>query len=209
MRRIVLTAIAALATGAAQAAPLYFDDFNDNSPGLNRTPAGWSVTNGSVDIVGPGVFPEICSSDGDVCVDLDGSTFNAGRMSTTNSFSLLSGQSYTLSFDYSWNYFAQILGNTMTYGVGSFTDTLTVTNIRSTSPQPYTPLTLSFIGDGSSGSIFFDHQGGDNGGIVIDNVSLSLTMSEDGPDGVVPVPASLPLLLAGLGAFAAVRRRRG
>lgn len=54
-----LMAAAALATIAttASAAPteLFFDDFDSTSniPGGNTTPTGWSVSGGTVDIVGP------------------------------------------------------------------------------------------------------------------------------------------------------------
>ena len=203
MKRFTISACIALLAGAsAHAAPLFFDDFDSNPTGPNLVPAGWSVTSGAVDIVGPGYFPEICSIDGDRCIDLDGSRNAAGRMQTATGFALTAGANFTLSFDYSWNYFNQQFPNTMTFGVGGFSQSLTTSGTRSQLPTPYTSLSFSFTGDGSTGSIFFDHQGGVNGGIVIDNVRL--VGAEASP---VPLPAGLPLLLAGLGGLALLRRR--
>lgn len=208
-----LMAAAALVTiaTAAYAAPteLFFDDFDSSSniPGGNTTPAGWSVSGGTVDIVGPpSYFPTICAAGAINCIDMDGSSGNAGRLTSNASFSLLAGVEYTLSFDYSWNWHMQGNPNTMTFGVGGFSDSLTTNGTRTAYVhKPYTALSFSFIGNGSFGSIFFDHQGGDNGGIVIDNVRLVGELGQTAP--AVPLPAGAPLILTALAGLGLLRRR--
>jgi hypothetical protein len=54
------------------------------------------VTDGTVDTVGPGYFPTLCRGTG-TCIDLDGSTSNAGVLSMT--LSLLAGVEYTAWYD--------------------------------------------------------------------------------------------------------------
>ena len=76
------------------------DDFETGVKGGNVTPTGWTVSDGSVDVVYPGWFGGLCLSSGR-CVDLDGSTGNAGVLS--QSLNLNAGWTYTLSFDIAGN----------------------------------------------------------------------------------------------------------
>jgi hypothetical protein len=201
MKTMSLTlGLSLLAPAALSANTLFFDDFESNTAGANLTPIGWVTTAGAVDITGPGYFPDVCYNI-DNCVDLDGSIGAAGTMRTAQSFALTAGTTYTLSFDYSKNYFQEQIANTMTFGVGGFSDTLTVP--AGPRAPGFAELTFSFTGDDTSGSIFFAHQGGDNGGIIIDNVRLT-----GAPVSAVPLPAGLPLLAAGMLAMAGLRRRR-
>ena len=96
MNIALLAAAAALALSAgAQAAPVYTDNFNSNTPAGNLTPAGWTVTGGSVDVVGPGFF-DLLPGNGSY-IDLDGSTNSAGLLSTTVVGA--ANGSYTVTFD--------------------------------------------------------------------------------------------------------------
>ncbi|WP_424969049.1 VPLPA-CTERM sorting domain-containing protein [Dinoroseobacter sp. S76] len=194
--------LSALTPGLAAADTLFFDDFESNTAGPNRTPSGWSTTSGAVDITGTGYFPDVCYNI-DTCVDLDGSIGAAGTIQTQQSFTLVDGVKYTLSFDYSKNYFQQQNTNVMTFGVGGISDTLSVPG--GPRADDFAELSFSFMGDGSTGSIFFAHEGGDNGGIIIDNVKLVGGTASPSP---VPLPASLPLLAGGLLGAAALRRRK-
>lgn len=209
MKKLFVAAAFSLVAASAHAVS-FFDDFETNTANANSTPNGWSVSGGTVDIVGPGYYPDLCYYLGR-CIDMDGSTGNAGRLTSAASFTLVSGGTYTLSFDYTWNYFNQQFPNSMTYGVGTFSTVLNTSGNRGTS---FIPLSFQFTGDGSVGSIFFDHAGGDNGGIIIDNVRLvgPDATGNNGNNGggtpAVPLPAGLPLLLSGFGIAALIRRRR-
>ncbi|WP_224813623.1 hypothetical protein [Hasllibacter sp. MH4015] len=174
MKPLRLAAALVLLASTASAQVLFEDNFDANPTGLNLTPAGWTVTGGSVDTVGQGTFPDICAPTGQTCIDLDGSTLDAGRLQSMATFALQPGVRYNLTFDYTWNSFAQDNGNTMIFGVGGFREVMAISETRPAEPQHYRTWTLSFDGDGTNGAIFFDHQGGDDGGIVIDNVRFSV-----------------------------------
>ena len=83
-----------LGATASQAAVVFADNFDASIAGLNVVPTGWTVTDGTVDVVSGTTF---CQSG--QCVDLDGSTGNAGVLS--RSFDLIGGVAYTLAFDIS------------------------------------------------------------------------------------------------------------
>ncbi|WP_425038562.1 VPLPA-CTERM sorting domain-containing protein [Primorskyibacter sp. S187A] len=205
MKPILFAALAlSLSSPAFAASVLFEDDFENNTAGANRTPSGWSAVSGAVDITGPGYFPQICYNTGN-CIDLDGSSGTVGHIQTTQSFTLTTGALYSLTFDYTWNYFQQQNPNSMNFGVGGFSDSLTTTGTRtSDGTGAYESLSFSFLGNGSTGAIFFQHLGAsDLGGIVIDNV----TLTETPVTAPVPLPAGLPLLLAGLGGLALARRK--
>lgn len=57
---------------ASQAAVVFSDDFDASVSGLTVVPTGWTVSDGTVDVVSGG----FCVAG--QCVDLDGSTGNAG-----------------------------------------------------------------------------------------------------------------------------------
>ncbi|MCA3567466.1 hypothetical protein, partial [Bradyrhizobium sp.] len=107
MIRKALFATAALAAAAgAQAAPLFVDGFdgeNGNITALNYGSfAHFTVGDGTVDLIGtPNGYGIVCAGGAGACVDLDGSTGNAGALTSTP-LALTAG-SYTLSFDLSGN----------------------------------------------------------------------------------------------------------
>ncbi|MFN3642549.1 MAG: VPLPA-CTERM sorting domain-containing protein [Gemmobacter sp.] len=69
---------------------------------------------------------------------------------------------------------------------------------------PFGPAGIAFAGIAKSVSF-----GGVANQIVFDDITFGSSIPDPDPDpNVVPLPASLPLLLAGLGGIAALRRRR-
>ena len=103
---LILVSTAAVGfAGAAQAATIPFSD-NFDSYGTNTGSVLnwdrpditiWDVTSGTVDLVKSGDFGITCHS-GTGCIDLDGSSENAGILSTVTSspFTLVAGQAYSL-----------------------------------------------------------------------------------------------------------------
>lgn len=194
---LVAAVVAATVTGSAHAAPFFSDDFQSNGVGFNIAPSGWTVSGGTVDIVGPAYFPGLCAPVGaEKCIDLDGSSSDAGVLSRV--FSLTGGNTYTLSFD--------LAGNRRSAGTETGTVTFGTSVLGFSVPATqtaYANLSLLFT-PGSSGnySLSFANDGGDNMGAILDNVVITVESND------VPVPGTLGLLAAAVVAGIAARRRR-
>jgi hypothetical protein len=202
MNRLILAAAAMLlvAPTAHAATDLFFDDFETEAAGGNQSLDNWSISIGAIDVLGGSYFPYLCAN-ATRCIDLDGSTGTGGRIET-GPFSFVSGGTYTLSFDYGSNDFGSPNGNSMTFGVtgGLFSDALgPVTEIAPGNPFLSYSQTFTAIG---SGSLFFDDDGNDLGGVILDNIRLTQSVS------AVPLPAGLVLGMTGLGALAGMGRLR-
>jgi hypothetical protein len=191
--QIVMLAFMTGTTMLAQAAVV--DNFDSYPVLLNWTPpviSGWTVTNGTVDLIGftnnVHYFDFIPGNGG--YVDLDGSTNQSGLLS--HSFNLIGGTQYTLSFDLAGSH----RGGTETVDV-TFGGVLG--NYFLNSNDDFSLKTLNFTPD-SSGvySISFQNQGGDNMGALLDNVSVT----------AVPEPEVYGMMLMGLGLMGFVARRR-
>lgn len=192
MRALRTLAIAGLlASGLAQAAPIFNDDFDANGLGLNAVPAGWTVSGGTVDIIGSPGFYDLIPGSGRY-IDLDGSTKSAGLLST--SFSLAAGTTYLAEFDLAGNHRESTYESvTVNFGTASLTASLPI-------ETGWTAYTLYFTPSASgSYSLSFQNAGGDNIGMLLDNVSIA----------AVPEPGTLAMLLSGLGMIGLIARRRG
>lgn len=196
MKKLVACAVLSLASVSSQAATVVFqDNFEAYNVGGNATNFGgnWTVSNGTVDLVGPGYFGGLALGGGK-SVDLDGSTNNAGTF-TSRALSLTSGD-YVLTFDLSGNQRGGSDTVNLSVSLGLAMQTFTLA-----SNVPYTTQTVLFsVSGNSSSNIIFDHLGGNNIGLLLDNVTLTRV-------DAVPVPAAAWLFGSAILGFFGARRR--
>lgn len=181
---------------AASATVVFFDSFDTEALELNTTLDNWTVTNGTIDVVGLITYPTLCAGGPSptACVDLDGSSSDAGTITHTQA---VAAGDYRLSY---W-----LRGNARpeypTRGPDTVVITLDTSNGGHTLPydEPWTEYSLLLTGyAGGNLSIVFDHAGGDNVGLLLDDVKLE----------AVPEPGTLLLLGSGISALALRRRRK-
>jgi hypothetical protein len=190
----IVTAI--MFAGTAHADVLLSDNFEGEPTGLNYNSfANWTVTGGTVDMIGTGTswnwFPG-------KYVDLDGSSSQAGYLTSKQSFVLPDGGTFTLSFDLAGSQRGDV--NTVNvdlagYSFGPFT-------VNGNDPfASHTCSLINFSGNPVSGTVVFHNLGGDNVGALLDNVTLT------GPAQGVAEPTTLLLLGSGLIGLVGFRRR--
>jgi len=185
-------AAALLCASAAQAAPVFSDNFDTDTLALNATNfhGGWAVAGGTVDVIGAPGFFDLLPGNGRY-VDLDGSTNRAGLL--FNSVALTSGVTYKLSFDLAGN--NRGAGNDTVevgFGSGSQIFTRSAADGFQTFSLTYTASTSGLVG------FSFADQGRDNQCALLDNVTIT----------AVPEPETYGMLLGGLALLGVVARRR-
>lgn len=150
-----------------------FDTENGGVTTINHDSfANWVVSDGSVDLIGPGLA-DVYPGNG-LYLDLDGTTNDAGVLTSAETFSLLPGE-YELRFDLGDVSFSLGQGgpNNMTVSLGNlYTETFETSDAMIDSLVPI--VRTIDVTDPADAQLAFDHSGGDNFGIVIDNVSLTL-----------------------------------
>ncbi|MCC5642360.1 PEP-CTERM sorting domain-containing protein [Nostoc sp. CHAB 5824] len=192
---IAFTAIGIATSASAKAATVVLleDNFNTENSGngvLNYNNfANWNVTNGTVDLIGNGFF-DFFPSNG-LYVDTDGSSALAGKLESKETFAFNVGDILNLTFklagDQRNNGF-----NSVAVSLGSlFNETITLP-----STDNFTTFTRNItVTSATIGKLAFDGVGGDNVGLLLDDVKFTKTTS-------VPEPTSIIGVLA-FGAFSA------
>jgi hypothetical protein len=203
LRRVASILVPSLALAALPTANaiVVFSDGFETEPNLTilnyNSFDNWTVSNGTVDLLNAGYFGLVTPT---ITVDLDGSTFDAGIMTSTAQ-SLIAGN-YVLSYQLAGSQRGD--GNTVTVSMSGISGA----NQSHTLPsaQGLTTFTLNFsVGSLVSSSIVFDHAGGDNLGLLLVNVKLERV---DPPTGVPDGGATVALLGGGLALLCACRRRQ-
>lgn len=202
MKKLFTSAVLTLACASAQSSVIFSDNFDSEIPD-NLVYSGsdtnynsftnWTVSDGTVDLVANGDWGLQCAGGAGKCVDLDGSTGNAGKFSSST-FSLATG-SYVLSFDISGNQ-RNSPSDTMVLQLGGFV--FDIISLSATSPWQTVNYAFN-VTTASSDFISFNHAGGDNIGIMLDNVSVTASVNE---------PATFALFGLGLAGLFAARRKQ-
>ncbi|MDX1979626.1 MAG: PEP-CTERM sorting domain-containing protein [Bryobacteraceae bacterium] len=190
-------AVTLLVAGASPAITIFTDGFESNASGSNLVPSGWTVSLGTVDVLAEGVSFD-CHT-GARCVDLDGTSSNAGRLESATEYTFTSGVTYTLTFWLSRNQRGFGGPDNMTACLG--TECVNFVNLPASvrSENTWAMYTIVLAGTDSQGRISFDHGGGDNVGLILDDVRLA--------DSTVPEPGTFALLGTALACVGLYRRR--
>ena len=194
-RLFTIAALCAICSAGPAAADvvLLADDFNTETLALNYTGfTNWNVPDGTVDVIGAGFF-DLLPGHGRY-VDLDGSTGNAGRLESKTLFTLDPGD-YRLDFLLAGSQ----RGDTNTVGVSlgsAYTESFTLP-----SAAPFALVTRNItVAAGTTGRLVFDHLGGDNLGLLLDDVTLTQVTG-------TPEPGSLAFVAFGAVGLVLARRR--
>ena len=181
-----LLASAAIPLSGAQAATVFSDNFNSDPQGLNTTPAGWNLTQGSVDIIGTGFYAYLPLDIGNY-IDLNGSTSQYGGIGTASP--PFGAGTYTLTFDLAGNVVGPAYGDpnpkTTDISLGSWNKDITL-NYN----DPLASYSYTFYTTGGSLAFSMEQNGNANIGNLLDNVTLSTVST-------TPLPSTWTMLIAG------------
>ena len=199
---ILAAAVASVFSVSAQATPIFSDNFDSYAADqLNWIPpvlSGWTITNGSVDIIGSGGSYDFLTGNGSY-VDLDGSSARSGHLSHT--VSLLVGHTYTLSFDLAGSHRGTTEIVDVKFGTTTEHSTLSSADGFSHHTMEFAPLSSGVYSFEYLNNQFGANLGnleGNHIGALLDNVAVTS----------VPEPESYAMFMAGLGLMGFIARRR-
>jgi hypothetical protein len=184
------------ALSSAGAGVIYSDNFNSDTPGLNTTPSGWTLTQGSVDTIGAGTPYDFYPGNG-LYIDLNGSTNQYGGIEETTY--LFGPGTYSVAFNLGSSQGGQggvDAGSTPKITDIFFTDNSSSTQAVSLPSTPadwtYQVLTFTLTNPGylvfqSATDPNIGSPANQDVGNILDNVQVSTT----------PLPATWTMLLAG------------
>ena len=167
-----------------------FDTYNAGDPSLT----GWTIASGSIDHIGS----YWQSSDGVQNVDMSG---NSPAVISQTIIGLVVSQAYRIFFDLSGNPDGLPVIKSLDVSVGGPATTYTYDTTGNThANMNWVTNFFTFVATSTSQTLSFASVNDNFGyyGAALDNVSIA----------AVPLPAGAPLLLGGLVALAALRRRR-
>ncbi|MFK8016044.1 MAG: PEP-CTERM sorting domain-containing protein [Gammaproteobacteria bacterium] len=143
------------------------DDFDDETAALNYSSfENWTVLTGAIDTIASGTFGIDCAGGTGICIDLDGSSGDAGELVTNDTFA---AGVYTLSFALSGNQRVPSADDEVTVLFGDLSESISISD-------PFAPFEIftRTVTVGVGGDVLtFSHAGGDNVGLILDNVTVA------------------------------------
>jgi hypothetical protein len=214
MRKILILAAAAIlfgASGAARGDTYFFENFNSEHGGtglLNYSGFGqWSVTKGSVDLIGNG-FWDLLPGHG-LYLDMDGTTNAAGGISSVLLY--LPAGDFDLTYALAGSQ-RGVGGNVSARILDNVNAVLASQNTSLGSGAVFSTYDLSFSlpTEQMIRLNFESNDGPSNQGLLLDTIQLTgpAPASVGGPALIVPLPSALWSGLALLGGLAGARWKR-